>query len=577
MRAYWLLFQTAALTVTMTVLAQTSSTIGQTQPPPKPDGKKTPPPRLDPLDEEILRRAKLSTDAPALLDFFRKRILPEKDRPAVQRLVQRLGSPSYHIREKAMLALIERGIASVEILRTVLPEATDAESIRRIETSLARIQENDVSVEVPAAAVRVLAQHKPAGMNETLLAYLPFADHEGVLDELRRALTANALVDGKVDPILVSALKDRAGIRRTLAAEAIGRTAIQEHRGTLRKLLIDPDPLVRFRVARTLAFAREREVIPVLIDTLPELPLNSAWQAEDFLIQLAGAATPPSAPLGADKESRVKCKDAWHAWWKNHEGKIDLARLEETPKMLGRTLIVLLDQGRILELGPDNMPRFELKNIVFPLDAQMIDDDRVIVAEYHANRVTERNTKGDVLWKRDIVTPLVAQRLPNGSTFIATPHGLHEYDKDNQEVLNVQLSDGNQYIMKAMKLANGEIVCMVADARIVRYSAQGKELHSFPIPLGLRLFGGRVHMMPSGRVLVPHHAEGKVVEYDSKGKVVWEVPFESPIAATRLPNGNTLITSMNPQIGAVEVDRAGTQVWTYQHSSNTRVTRALRR
>jgi hypothetical protein len=43
----------------------------------------------------------------------------------------------------------------------------------------------------------------------------------------------------------------------------------------------------------------------------------------------------------------------------------------------------------------------------------------------------------------------------------------------------------------------------------------------------------------------------------------------------RLPNGNTLATSINPAIGAVEFDRAGNEVWHYR--TNTRVTRAIRR
>lgn len=84
-------------------------------------------------------------------------------------------------------------------------------------------------------------------------------------------------------------------------------------------------------------------------------------------------------------------------------------------------------------------------------------------------------------------------------------------------------------------------------------------------------------MLPNGRVLVPHNGEGKVVEYDSRGKIVWEVPFAQPIAAMRLPNGNTLITSMDPDVGAIEVDRAGAEVWTYRDPSSTRVTRAIRR
>jgi outer membrane protein assembly factor BamB len=229
-------------------------------------------------------------------------------------------------------------------------------------------------------------------------------------------------------------------------------------------------------------------------------------------------------------------------------------------------------------LDPDNTVRFQIKNLVLPLDAQLLDDDRVLIAEYHGNRVTERNTRtGEILWQRAVASPLVAQRLANGNTFVATPHDLIEYDKDGQQVLNVSLSPDNQYIMKAFKLASGEMVCMCADARMVRYDAAGKERSSFSIPLGQRLFGGRIQVLPSGRVLVPHNAEGKVREYDSSGKVMWEIPFEAPIAASRLPNGHTLITSMNAQVGAVEVDRAGTPVWNYQHISNTRVTRAFKR
>ena len=126
-----------------------------------------------------------------------------------------------------------------------------------------------------------------------------------------------------------------------------------------------------------------------------------------------------------------------------------------------------------------------------------------------------------------------------------------------------------------MKLPNGEIACLTDEARIVRLDTTGKELHSFTISLGTQLFGGRIHMLPSGRVLIPHNAENKVVEYDASGKAVWEVTIDQPIAAMRLPNGNTLVTTMLPGRGAVEFDRTGTEVWTYR--TTTRVTRAIRR
>ena len=49
-------------------------------------------------DEEILHRTELPTDGKALLKFFQKRILPESDRPALERLIRQLGSAEYRTR-----------------------------------------------------------------------------------------------------------------------------------------------------------------------------------------------------------------------------------------------------------------------------------------------------------------------------------------------------------------------------------------------------------------------------------------------------------------------------------------------
>ena len=456
--------------------------------------------------------------------------------------------------------------------------SSDCEVTRRIAHMIQDIHDRDVDPEVAAAAVRVAARHRSKDLVETLIAYLPFSENDAVLEEIRIALKSHAKKEGKADPLLVAALADRSAIRRATAGEVLVQVAFADYKEVLRKLLGDGDALVRYKVARAMVFAQQKDAIPTLIDSISDLPLNSAWQAEDLLLKLASGGPAPTSAMGNDRAIRDKCKAAWQDWWKKHQAKIELTKLEDSPKLLGRTLIVLLDQNSVVDLGVDNSPRMEIKGLVYPLDAQLIDDDRVLIAEYHANRVTERNARGEVVWqKAGIAGPQVAQRLPNGNTFIATAYKLLEFDKNDNTVLDISISDdGQQKIMKAMKLDNGEIVCMQVDGRIVRYDSRGTLLHSFPIPIGTRLFGGRIQMLLGGRVLVPHHGEGKVVEYDGQGKIVWEVPFDSPIAATRLPNGNTLITSMNPWVGAVEVDRAGTHLWSYQHASNTRVTRAIR-
>src|SRR5260221_109191 len=162
---------------------------------------------------------------------------------------------------------------------------------------------------------------------------------------------------------------------------------------SLRGPLADPDAQVRYRVAQALAYAGEPSAVAALIDTLPDLPLSLGWQAEEFLFRLAGPVTPPTVAMGNDPITRRKCRDGWQSWWKTHAAKVDLAKLEEPAKLQGNTLIVLLDEGRVLELGPNNQVRWSITNLSFPLDAQLIGDDRVLIAEYYGNRVTERDLK----------------------------------------------------------------------------------------------------------------------------------------------------------------------------------------
>jgi HEAT repeat protein len=526
-------------------------------------------------DEKTLKDAGLKTDDAALLDFFRKRTLTPQERGEVEDLIRKLGAPAFRTREQATTALITRGPLVLELLRQAQKDP-DLEVSRRAERCVQKIQEKDYSPLVPVAVLHLLQQRKPAGTAQVLLAYLPFADSEALADEVRATLTAVAASGGQPDKALVAALESSSPLLRGAAGEALAQVDAK----AVSKLLKDPEAAVRARVAAALATAGQRQAVPVLIESLPDLDQGSALRAEDLLFALAEGRTPPSVSLGPDAASRRKYRDAWLAWWKDNGQSVNLAKLRQRPRLLGYTLLVLLDEGKVLEVGPDNRSRWEISDLKLPLDAQMLPGDRVLIAEYYAQRVTERNTRGDILWSQHVVSPLVAQggplaaqRLPNGNTFIVTDSQLLEVDRDHKEVFSYSLP-GGQRIMKATKLSNGDMVCLTTDPRIVRLDRTGKEISSFPVELATRLFGGRLHVLPTGRVLVPHNAENKVVEYDPQGKAVWEVHVEQPIAAWRLPNGNTLVTSMS-QNRAIEFDRAGHEVWQYRAS--TRVTRAFRR
>ncbi|MCI0461960.1 MAG: PQQ-binding-like beta-propeller repeat protein [Gemmataceae bacterium] len=524
-------------------------------------------------DEQRLQAAGLKHDGPALLQFFRQRSLTDSERASVELLIQRLGARAFKVREQAAADLVARGPVVLEQLGAHLKNP-DPEVSRRAQQCIDRIKEKDLSPEIPAAAARLLLDRKPAGTLETLLAYLPFAGNEAVADEVRGGLARLALRDGKPEKALVAALKDKHPVRRAAAAEAFCQARVEGPMAVVEKMLLkDPEPSVRLRVAMAMAREGNRRAVQELIDLLVPLPQAQAWQAEDILFRLAEGKDPPSVSLGSDEASRKKCRDAWAKWWQDKGATVNLAKLREPPRLLGHTIIVLLDMNRVMEINGQNKILWKVDNLHKPLDAQYLPNERILVAEYDAAQVTERDLTGMLKWRYQVAGPLVAQRLRNGNTFIATDGQLMEVNEQGKRVFEFAFPDG-QRIMKACKLANGEMVCLTSAARVVRLDATGKELKSFPVNLGQRLFGGRIHMLPNGRVLVPHHSENKVIEYDVDGKVVWEVAIEQPIAATRLPDGNTLVTSMN-QNRAVEFDRNGKEVWQYR--SDTRVTRAVRR
>jgi hypothetical protein len=525
-----------------------------------------------PADAQTLKAAGIAADGPSLLDYFRQQTLTTGAQERAQALVRSLGDDSFRLRENASTALVELGAAAVPLLRQALQDP-DIEIVRRAEECLHRMKDRSAS-EVPAAAAREVARRKPPGAAAVLLAYLPFAPNAAVSQEVREALAAVTSRDGKPEAALVAALADPVAPRRAAAAEALCRAGVAGQRTAVRRLLRDPDPAVRLPVAMALTARGDKDAVPVLIDLLALAPRPEAYQVVDLLFRLAGDQA-PEVGLGEDEDGRQRCRQAWASWWDGHRAEADLGRLACPPRLRGYTLAIIMDQlgespGRVVEFGPDGKPRWEIKGLQFPLDAQVLGDDRVLVAENTANRVTERDTHGRVVWEKAVTAPIMAQRLPNGNTFIASNHQLLEVDRDGKEVFSHAVP--NEMIMKAAKLRTGEIALVSFNHRFVRMDAGGKELQSFPAFIDL--WGGRLDVLPNGHVLVPECNNNRVVEYNTDGEVAWEARVESPVAAVRLPDGHTLVTCMNKDRG-VELDRNGREVWEYR--APIRVARLFRR
>jgi HEAT repeat protein len=511
-----------------------------------------------------------NADGPALLAAVRKRTLSDADRARARTLIRGLGDESFSTREQAAADLAALGHKALPLLREAL-DNKDLEIARRAEECIRRI-EHEPAHHLPAAAVRLLALRRPEGAAEALLAYLPFAEDDSLADETRTALTQLALRDGKPDASLERALADPAPLLRAAAAEALARGGGVAARPAVRKLLADPDPSVRLRTALTLAAARDREAVPVLIELVGVLKDDLAGQAEEPLYQLAGDRA-PELPADEDpKEARKKRHDAWAVWWKEHGEHVDLARIDSTRSWLGCTVIAESNNGRVLELGRDGKPRWTIQGVSFPVDAVVLPGNRVLIAEYNGRRVTERDFKGNILWQKANLPgqPVNVQRLPNGHTFIATDAQLLEVDRAGKEVFVI---NNLGPITAGYRAPRGNVICLTQNGRCVRLDTTGKEIKSFPSNRNGGWTGG-LDLLPGGRILITQPNRNKVSEFDADGRLLHEYDAPQVTTATALPNGRILAASVNTQ-RAFEIDRQGKVVW--EHKGEGNVFRARRR
>jgi hypothetical protein len=524
-------------------------------------------------DEETLRKVNQAVDGAALLDYFRKRTFPETRPEQVAVLVRRLGSDSFVTREKAYADLLSLGPGTLEALRKAEGDA-DCETRRRVHDLRLRFEEKADPI-VQSATARLVGARRPAGAAEVLLAYLPFAADDAVVDEVCRALGKVAIAGGKADPAVVAALADKSDLKRGAAGAALARD--KADLPAVRRLLKDADARVRLRVALALVRNEDkgvaREAVPALIDVLADLPPDRLWTAEEVLTTLAGAKA-PNVSLGTDEASRKNARKAWADWWAASGESVDVARLRHEEPQLGYTLIVqqvarfnpgfARVMGEVVELDLHKKPRWRFEVDGYPVDARVIGPDRVLVTEFNGRRVTERDTKGKVLWTFAVPNgmPIAAQRLPSGNTFVVTQNRLIEVNRDGREVWAYARPNNMHDIYRGLKLRNGDVVFVTAAGVLTRLDGRKQqEIKSFPVGQVGNLFGS-IDVLPSGNVLVPQMNANRVAEFDANGREVWQANVPWPNSVVRLANGHVLVSSLNTR-QVVEVDRNARQVWQY--------------
>jgi hypothetical protein len=152
----------------------------------------------------------------------------------------------------------------------------------------------------------------------------------------------------------------------------------------------------------------------------------------------------------------------------------------------------------------------------------------------------------------------------NGNIVFCTKIGASEVSPDKKIVWNYIAPKGTE-IHVVQPIGDDHIFIVIngvpAIAKMIN-SKTGKTEKEFTLPTGKpgpHLQFRRVRLLPSGNILAAHLDDDKVSEYDSTGKIVWSYNVLKPWSASRLKNGNTLITSSQHHVR--EVNANGEVVW----------------
>jgi hypothetical protein len=473
--------------------------------------------------------------------------------------VGQLGHRSYPVREKATRSLIAAGRPALSFLRPAL-DSPDLEVARRAERAIGEIERVSY-VSLLTAAVRVLADRKPAGVTEGLLAFSPFSQEEEVDQALREALLISLDRNGQ-HPAIRAALSDREPKRRAAAAFVLGRLSppsVKELAG----LLKDPSSEVRFQAAEALLRGKDRAGIPVLLALLEEGTVGLGRRAEEVLFLLAGDSAPAVSLGMADDASRRRCRETWIEWWTNHADQIDLTRLLAAGTPLGLTLYCLYDSpssdGRIVLAGSDGKPRWEITGLQGPNDARLLPGGRVLIAERNNGRVTERDSTGRIIWERRVEGgALAADRLPGGNTLIANWSQVFEVGPDGKAVWEYTHPGGFRHVSR---MKNGRLLAVTAAGQVLELDRAGKLMRTVTPERhgGGAGYWASVEQTVGGKYLTALGSSRRVVEVDDSGKIGWEAEVPNAVFATRLSNGHTLVCNFE-ECHVIELDRTGKEI-----------------
>jgi hypothetical protein len=189
-----------------------------------------------------------------------------------------------------------------------------------------------------------------------------------------------------------------------------------------------------------------------------------------------------------------------------------------------------------------------------------------VCTDYTQGKVFVVSSEGKAIWEYPAENCNDIWVMPNGNLLFNTGHGVKEVTRSKNVVFSYE---SKSEIYACQRLENGNtFIGECNSGRLLEVSPDGKIVKTIRL-LTDSTDAGHLYMrnarkLENGNYLVAHYGLDKVCEYDSIGKLVFELSITGgPHSVIRLPNGNTLIacSDHNGEPKVVEVGREGNIVW----------------
>ncbi len=202
-----------------------------------------------------------------------------------------------------------------------------------------------------------------------------------------------------------------------------------------------------------------------------------------------------------------------------------------------------------------------------PLDSPLSD---FYCTDYSGGHIL-RFRDGQEVWRHDAPLSNDLWVLDNGNLLFTTGNGVLELNPQGDTVFRYS---SRSRIFACQRLKNGNtFIGECSEGRLLELTPKGKTVKELRIvPEGGKADDGYIRnarRLDNGHYLVSHYSGKKVVEYDGRGRIVWQAAIPGGAhSCARLKNGHTLVASAdkdrNPMV--VEFDRDGNVVWSLSNS-----------